>query len=67
MPDYIVLVSTLGGLALVGVTGLILGPIIAALFIACWDMYAEDHTGPSQTPSARAAEPPDIKPPSGSG
>jgi len=67
MPDYLVLVSTLGGLALVGVTGLVLGPIIAALFIASWDMYAEDHTGLGETPSARGVEPPDIDRPSGSG
>jgi predicted PurR-regulated permease PerM len=42
MPDYLVLLSTLGGLAVAGVTGVVLGPVIAALFIACWQMYAED-------------------------
>jgi predicted PurR-regulated permease PerM len=64
MPDYLVLVSTLGGLALVGVTGLVLGPVIAALFIACWDMYAEDHTSRNPNPSALDARPPDNTPPS---
>jgi hypothetical protein len=42
MPDYLVLLSTLGGLAVAGVTGVVLGPVIAALFIACWQMYEED-------------------------
>ena len=32
MPDYLVLFSTLGGLSLVGITGLVLGPVIAAVF-----------------------------------
>ncbi|TBU99988.1 AI-2E family transporter [Stutzerimonas kirkiae] len=41
MPDYIVLISTLGGLALFGLNGFVIGPLIAALFIACWDLFAE--------------------------
>jgi predicted PurR-regulated permease PerM len=32
MPDYVVLVFTLGGLALFGLNGFVLGPVIAALF-----------------------------------
>lgn len=40
MPDYVVLISTLGGMALFGLTGFVIGPVIAALFIACWDIYA---------------------------
>jgi predicted PurR-regulated permease PerM len=40
MPDYIVLISTLGGMAVFGLTGFVLGPAIAALFIATWDMFA---------------------------
>jgi predicted PurR-regulated permease PerM len=42
MPDFLVLLSTLGGLSLVGITGFVLGPAIAALFIAVWHMYTED-------------------------
>jgi predicted PurR-regulated permease PerM len=38
MPDYVVLISTLGGIALFGINGFIVGPIIAALFIAAWDL-----------------------------
>ncbi|MDD2547623.1 MAG: AI-2E family transporter [Burkholderiaceae bacterium] len=40
MPDYIVLISTLGGMSLFGLTGFIVGPAIAALFIASWDLFA---------------------------
>jgi predicted PurR-regulated permease PerM len=39
MPDYVVLISTLGGMALFGLTGFVIGPVIAALFIACWDLF----------------------------
>jgi len=40
MPDYLVLVSTLGGLAIFGINGLVIGPVIAAMFIAAWDLFA---------------------------
>lgn len=39
MPDYLVLISTLGGLSLFGLTGFVIGPLIAALFIAIWDLF----------------------------
>jgi predicted PurR-regulated permease PerM len=40
MPDYVVLISTLGGMALFGLNGFVIGPVIAALFIAAWDLFA---------------------------
>ena len=40
MPDYIVLISTLGGMAVFGPNGFVIGPLIAALFIAAWDLFA---------------------------
>ena len=42
MPDYVVLISTLGGMELFGLTGFVIGPVIAALFIACWDLFATE-------------------------
>lgn len=42
MPDYIVLLSTLGGLSLFGAYGFVAGPIIAALFIAGWGIFMRD-------------------------
>ncbi|WP_414476060.1 AI-2E family transporter [Microvirga sp. M2] len=41
MPDYVVLISTLGGLASFGFNGFVLGPVIAAMFIAVWDIFGE--------------------------
>jgi predicted PurR-regulated permease PerM len=41
MSDYVVLVSTLGGLTWFSLTGFVLGPIIAALFITCWDILGK--------------------------
>lgn len=40
MPDFVVLVSTLGGLALFGLSGFVLGPLIAGLFIVTWEIVA---------------------------
>jgi predicted PurR-regulated permease PerM len=39
MPDYMVLLSTIGGMALFGLNGFVIGPVIAALFVACWDLF----------------------------
>jgi predicted PurR-regulated permease PerM len=39
MPDYVVMISTLGGVAVFGVNGLVVGPAIAAMFIAVWHIY----------------------------
>lgn len=39
MPDYMVLISTLGGLELFGLSGFIIGPVIAALFLAVWEIF----------------------------
>lgn len=41
MPDYLVLVTTLGGLALFGLNGFVIGPLIAALFISIWGLFSE--------------------------
>lgn len=43
MPDYLVLLATLGGLALFGITGLVIGPLIAALFITLWEMFEQTY------------------------
>jgi len=40
MPDYVVLISTLGGIAIFGLDGLVVGPVIAAMFIATWDIFS---------------------------
>ena len=40
MPDLLILLSTLGGLALFGASGLVLGPILAALFMTVLAIYS---------------------------
>jgi len=40
MPDYVVLISTLGGIATFGLNGFVIGPVIAAMFIAAWDIFS---------------------------
>lgn len=42
MPDYLILLSTLGGLSLLGITGFVAGPVLAALFLTVWQMFAEE-------------------------
>ncbi len=39
MPDYVVLISTIGGLATFGLNGFVIGPLLAALFIAVWALF----------------------------
>lgn len=39
LPDLMIFFGTLGGLALFGAAGIIIGPIIAALFITLWEIY----------------------------
>ncbi len=39
MHDLLILFSTLGGIAMFGIIGFIIGPIIAALFVTIWDIY----------------------------
>jgi len=38
MPDYVVLIATLGGIAVFGINGFVIGPVIAALFMAAWEI-----------------------------
>ncbi len=39
MPDYLILISTLGGLALLGLNGFVIGPRVEALFVASWNLF----------------------------
>ncbi len=46
MPDYVVLISTLGGLQAFGIHGFIIGPVVAALFIGTWNIFTEQWRTP---------------------
>lgn len=39
LPDYLILISTLGGLALLGINGFVIGPLVAALFVTSWNLF----------------------------
>jgi predicted PurR-regulated permease PerM len=39
LPDWLVLVSTIGGIALIGLNGFVVGPLVATVFIAAWGLY----------------------------
>jgi predicted PurR-regulated permease PerM len=49
MPDFVVMITTLGGMAVFGINGFVIGPTIAAMFIAVWHIYAvaRPHTNKS--------------------
>lgn len=47
MPDYVVLISTIGGISLIGINGFVVGPMIAAMFIAAWSLLADEQKGHS--------------------
>ncbi len=40
MPDYLVLISTFGGIAVLGLNGFVVGPTVAAMFMAAWHIRA---------------------------
>ncbi len=42
MPDYMILLSTLGGLGTFGFSGLVVGPVVAGLFLTVWEIFAEE-------------------------
>jgi predicted PurR-regulated permease PerM len=71
LPDYLILLSTLGGIAGFGLAGIVIGPIIAAFFLSTWHMAqdefsAEDDAAPNADAPAvdAAAATPDEQPPS---
>jgi predicted PurR-regulated permease PerM len=47
MPVYMVMITTLGGIAVFGINGFVLGPMMAAMFIAVWHVWI------TATPSGR--------------
>jgi predicted PurR-regulated permease PerM len=45
IPDWLVLVTTLGGIDLVGLSGIVVGPLAGALFITGWRIMTEKRLG----------------------
>ena len=57
LPDLMILLGTLGGLKVFGAAGLIVGPIVAALFVTIWEIYGtafRDYLAPRPPPSGAA-------------
>lgn len=66
MDDILILISTLGGLSVFGIVGLVLGPVLAGLFVAIWTTVAEmmtEGTGGELTPKAVAEQTTATSPP----
>ena len=40
--ELLIFFGTLGGISMFGLLGFIVGPIIAALFVTIWQIYAEN-------------------------
>jgi predicted PurR-regulated permease PerM len=40
MPDYVVLLATLGGMTFFGINGFVIGPLVAAMFMATWHIFS---------------------------
>ena len=41
MPDSITLLATIGGLSTFGISGFVVGPVVAAFFLSLWVMFGE--------------------------
>ena len=39
LPDYVVLITTLGGIQVMGLNGFVAGPLVAAIFIVSWEIF----------------------------
>lgn len=62
LPDLLILISTLGGLLIFGTPGLIVGPLVAALFVTIWEIYGSAFADLLPSRAALAAESTEHKP-----
>jgi predicted PurR-regulated permease PerM len=51
LPDWMVLLSTLGGISLVGLNGFVVGPLIAVLFVAFWQIFSREFNPGTRQPA----------------
>ncbi|MCY1372427.1 hypothetical protein D9M69_596320 [compost metagenome] len=52
--------STIGGMAIFGINGFVIGPVIAALFMAAWSLFADSgHVGTGHAVEEAAQAPKD--------
>jgi predicted PurR-regulated permease PerM len=50
LPDYVVLISTLGGIEVFGLNGFVIGPLIAAIFMVSWEIFSASRQVPQDNP-----------------
>ncbi len=46
LPDYVVLLSTLGGIEVFGLNGFVIGPVVAAMFMVAWEYFTASRQAP---------------------
>ncbi len=57
IPDWIILVTTLGGLSIAGFSGIVLGPLVAGLFLASWSILQEQRAEDEEAAKDYQAQP----------
>jgi predicted PurR-regulated permease PerM len=55
LPDYIILLTTLGGIAVFGLSGVLIGPIIAALFFTVWTSLGDRQEPEDEVPAGEGS------------
>jgi predicted PurR-regulated permease PerM len=58
MPSYVVLLSTLSGIATFGINGFVIGPLAATLFLTAWEMRLQVSRGTGCLPTERGPRQP---------
>ena len=56
--DWLVLVTTLGGIEVAGLSGIVVGPLVAALFITGWQILTDEREGRRVTAGVDAEDAP---------
>jgi predicted PurR-regulated permease PerM len=57
IPDWIILITTLGGLSWMGLSGIVVGPLVAGLFLAGWSMADERRLVKAPAPQSGESAP----------
>jgi predicted PurR-regulated permease PerM len=55
LPDYVVLISTLGGIQVFGLNGFVIGPVIAAMFMVTWEIFSVSRRTPGDDATGHPA------------
>jgi len=66
LPDYLVMITTFGGIAVLGINGFVVGPTVAAMFVAVWHIQTATRfagpPGPEAVPVVRSSPTPQQHP-----